>query len=39
MGTSITDIIVNPVLTGTRTPEEALQDAQEALEPLFQRPE
>lgn len=39
MGTSITDIIVNPVLTGNRSPEDALQDAQAALEPLFQRPD
>jgi multiple sugar transport system substrate-binding protein len=39
MGTSLTDIIVNPVLTGNRSPEEALKDAQEQLEPLFQQPD
>jgi ABC-type glycerol-3-phosphate transport system substrate-binding protein len=39
MGTSITDMIVNPVITGSLTPEEALEEAQSALEPLFQRPD
>jgi len=37
MGTSLTDIIVNPVVTGSRSPEDALADAQEQLEPLFQQ--
>jgi len=39
MGTSLTDLIVNPVITGNRAPEDALRDAQAQLEPLFQRPE
>lgn len=39
MGTSIADIIVNPVISGKRQPQEALEDAQKRLEPLFQRPE
>lgn len=37
MGTGIADIIVNPVLVGARSPEDALQDAQEQLGPLFER--
>ena len=37
MGTSLTDIVVNPVITGKRSPEDALKDAQQQLEPLFQR--
>ncbi len=37
MGTSIADIIVNPVLAGARTPEEALSDAQTQIAPLFER--
>jgi multiple sugar transport system substrate-binding protein len=39
MGTSLTDLIVNPVITGNRSPEDALKDAQAQLQPLFQRPE
>lgn len=39
MGTSLTDIIVNPVITGNRSPEDALKDAQSQLEPLFMRPD
>ncbi len=37
MGTSLTDIIVNPVVTGSRSPEDALSDAQEQLAPLFEQ--
>jgi multiple sugar transport system substrate-binding protein len=37
MGTGIADIIVNPVITGAREPEAALEDAQERLGPLFQK--
>jgi multiple sugar transport system substrate-binding protein len=37
MGTSIADIIVNPVITGKRSPEDALKDAQKQLAPLFQK--
>ena len=37
MGTSIADIIVNPVLAGARTPEEALSDAQTQIAPIFER--
>ena len=37
MGTSITDIIVNPVLTGKRKPADALRDAQRKLAPLFRQ--
>lgn len=39
MGTSIADIIVNPVITGNREPKAALEDAQSSLAPLFQRPD
>lgn len=39
MGTSLTDLIVNPVITGNRSPEDALKDAQAQLAPLFQRPD
>ena len=39
MATSLADLVVNPVLTGNTTPEEALETAQSALEPLFQRPD
>lgn len=39
MGTSIADLIVNPVISGQRTPKEALADAQSSLAPLFQRPD
>jgi multiple sugar transport system substrate-binding protein len=39
MGTSLTDLIVNPVITGARAPEDALRDAQTQLEPLFRRPD
>jgi multiple sugar transport system substrate-binding protein len=37
LGTSLTDIIVNPVLTGTRQPADALKDAQKKLAPLFKQ--
>jgi multiple sugar transport system substrate-binding protein len=39
MGTGIADMIVNPVITGERSPEDALADAQERLGPLFQTQE
>lgn len=39
MGTSIADVIVNPVISGKRQPKEALEDAQKRLQPLFQRQE
>ncbi|MDQ3657957.1 MAG: sugar ABC transporter substrate-binding protein [Chloroflexota bacterium] len=39
IGTAISDLIVNPVITGNRSPKEALEDAQSSLAPLFQRPE
>jgi ABC-type glycerol-3-phosphate transport system substrate-binding protein len=35
LGTGIADYIVNPVLTGARTPQDALKDAQTKLSPLF----
>jgi multiple sugar transport system substrate-binding protein len=37
MGTSLADIVVNPVLAGARSPEDALKDAQQKMAPLFQR--
>ena len=37
MGTSIADIIVNPVLSGKREPAQALRDAQRKLAPLFRQ--
>ena len=37
MGTSIADVVVNPVLAGARSPEDALKDAQQKMAPLFQR--
>jgi hypothetical protein len=37
MGTSLSDIVVNPVLAGARSPEDALKDAQQKMAPLFQR--
>ncbi len=37
IGTGIADTIVNPVLVGARTPQQALQDAQTKLAPLFQK--
>ncbi len=37
MGTSLTDIIVNPVISGKRQPAEALEDAQNKLAPLFEK--
>ncbi|MCE7982783.1 MAG: sugar ABC transporter substrate-binding protein [Caldilinea sp. CFX5] len=37
MGTGIADFIVNPVLVGARTPEEALADGQEKLGQLFKK--
>ena len=35
LGTSIADVIVNPVLSGARSPKDALSDAQRKLSPLF----
>ncbi len=37
IGTGITDLIVNPVLTGSRAPEDALKDAQTQLGPIFEK--
>ncbi len=37
LGTSIADIIVNPVLVGARSPEDALKDAQTQLAPAFEQ--
>jgi ABC-type glycerol-3-phosphate transport system substrate-binding protein len=37
MGTSIADLIVNPVITGKREPADALEDAQNKLAPLFEQ--
>ena len=37
IGTGITDTIVNPVLTGSRSPEDALKDAQTKLGDIFQQ--
>jgi multiple sugar transport system substrate-binding protein len=37
LGTGIADFIVNPVLAGARTPEEALADGQAKLSPLFRK--
>jgi multiple sugar transport system substrate-binding protein len=37
LGTSMADIIINPVLAGARTPEDALKDAQTQLAPLFEQ--
>ena len=37
LGTGIADYIVNPVLTGSRSPQDALKDAQTKLGPLFQK--
>jgi multiple sugar transport system substrate-binding protein len=37
MGLGLTDIVINPVLAGARSPEDALQDAQTQLSPLFER--
>jgi multiple sugar transport system substrate-binding protein len=39
LGTSIADIIVNPVITGQRAPQDALADAQASLGEMFQRPD
>lgn len=39
MGTALSDIVINPVITGNREPKAALEDAQSNLEPLFARPE
>jgi len=38
LGTSIADIIVNPVISGQRSPQDALADAQASLGEMFQRP-
>lgn len=38
MGTTLSDTVVNPVIAGKRSPEDALKDAQKQLEPLFRRP-
>jgi ABC-type glycerol-3-phosphate transport system substrate-binding protein len=37
LGTSIADIIVNPVITDARSPQDALADAQSSLAELFQQ--
>jgi ABC-type glycerol-3-phosphate transport system substrate-binding protein len=37
MGTSIADLIVNPVLAGARSPQDALKDAQQQLAPIFEK--
>jgi multiple sugar transport system substrate-binding protein len=37
LGTGIADYIVNPVLTGSRSPQDALRDAQTKLGQLFQK--
>jgi ABC-type glycerol-3-phosphate transport system substrate-binding protein len=37
LGTGIADIIVNPVISGKREPQQALNDAQERLSPLFKK--
>lgn len=37
MGTSISDIIVNPVLAGARQPEDALKDAQTQIGQIFEK--
>lgn len=39
MGTTIADIVINPVISGARDPKDALAEAQESVAPLFQRPE
>ena len=39
MGTTLADLVINPVITGNREPKDALADAQSAVEPLFQRQE
>lgn len=39
IGTAISDLIVNPVITGNREPQDALDDAQSNLAMLFQRPD
>lgn len=39
MGTTLADIVINPVITGNREPADALADAQASVEPLFQTPE
>lgn len=36
MGTTLADMVINPVITGNREPKDALADAQAAVEPLFQ---
>ena len=37
LGTGIADIIVNPVISGKRSPQDALNDAQKRLSPLFKK--
>ena len=37
LGTGIADIIVNPVISGKRQPQDALNDAQQRLSPLFKK--
>jgi multiple sugar transport system substrate-binding protein len=37
LGTGIADIIVNPVISGKRDPQQALEDAQQRLSPLFKK--
>jgi ABC-type glycerol-3-phosphate transport system substrate-binding protein len=37
VGTGLSDIIVNPVVSGKRSPQDALNDAQQRLAPLFKK--
>jgi ABC-type glycerol-3-phosphate transport system substrate-binding protein len=37
LGTGIADVIVNPVISGKRSPQDALNDAQQRLSPLFKK--
>ena len=37
VGTGLADIIVNPVISGKRSPQDALNDAQQRLGPLFKK--
>jgi ABC-type glycerol-3-phosphate transport system substrate-binding protein len=37
MGTTLVDIVINPVISGARQPKEALEEAQASVEPLFQQ--
>lgn len=39
LGTTLADIVINPVITGNREPADALADAQASVEQLFQTPD